>query len=103
MSHSDILIDGASEILGISTVILTAMTLVILVFRERDSIAFWERIAFYVFEIIEIFLAYRAIAGSCYIAVNVRFVIMLQTQSDLATFTSSILISLPVVHSRILT
>lgn len=39
MSHSDILVDGASEILGISAIILTAMTLVILVFCERDSIA----------------------------------------------------------------
>ena len=39
MTYFDILIDGASEILGISTIILTAMTLVILASFERDSIA----------------------------------------------------------------
>ena len=39
MTYFDILVDGASEILGISAIILTAMTLVILVFCERDSIA----------------------------------------------------------------
>ena len=58
MSHSDILIDGASEILGISTIILAAMTLVILVSLvslERDSIAaIGESIAEVVFEIIGI-------------------------------------------------
>ena len=54
MSHSDILVDGASEILGISTIILTAMTLVILASFERDSIAaIGKSVAFYVvFEII---------------------------------------------------
>lgn len=46
MSHSDILVDGASEIFGISAIILTAMTLVIVVFRERDRIAaFGESVA----------------------------------------------------------
>lgn len=85
MTYFDILVDGASEILGISTIILAAMTLVIDVFRERDSIAaFGESIAYIVFEIIGIFIANLAVAGSWYIAVNVRFVIMLQTQSDLA-------------------
>lgn len=57
MSHSDILVDGASEILGISAIILTAMTLVILVFCERDSIAaIGKFVVFYrfVFEIIGI-------------------------------------------------
>ena len=34
LTHSDILVDGASEILGISAIILTAMTLVIRVFSE---------------------------------------------------------------------
>ena len=106
MTYFDILVDRASEILGISAIILTAMTLVILVSCERDSIAAVGKfVVFYrfIFEIIGIFIAYLAVAGSCYIAVNVRFVIMLQTQSDLAFFTSSILISLPVAHSRILT
>ena len=37
MTYFDILVDGASEFLGISAIILTAMTLVIVVFRERDS------------------------------------------------------------------
>ena len=54
MTYFDILIDGASEILGISTIILTAMTLVILVSLvslERDSIAaIGESIAEVVFE-----------------------------------------------------
>ena len=57
MSHSDILVDGASEILGISAIILTAMTLVILVFCESDSIAAIRKfVVFYrfVFEIIGI-------------------------------------------------
>lgn len=91
MTYFDILVDGASEILDISAIILAAMTLVILAFFERDSIAaIGKFVAFYlfVFEIIGIFIAYLAVAGSWYIAVNVRFVIMLQTQSDLAIFTS---------------
>ena len=58
MTYFDILIDGASEILGISTIILTAMTLVILVSLvslERDSIAaIGESIAEVVIEIIGI-------------------------------------------------
>ena len=56
MTYFDILIDGASEILGISTIILTAMTLVILASFERDSIAaIGKSVAFYVvFEIIGI-------------------------------------------------
>ena len=57
MTYFDILVDGASEILGISAIILTAMTLVILVFCERDSIAaIGKFVVFYrfVFEIIGI-------------------------------------------------
>ena len=55
MTYFDILIDGASEILGISAIILTAMTLVILVFCERRDSAIGESVAFYVvFEIIGI-------------------------------------------------
>lgn len=38
LSHSDILVDGASEILGISAIILTAMTLVIRVFSESFAV-----------------------------------------------------------------
>ena len=52
MTYFDILVDGASEILGISAIILTAMTLVIVVFRERDSIAaLGESVAEVIFEI----------------------------------------------------
>ena len=55
MTYFDILIDGASEILGISTIILAAMTLVIVVFRERDSIAaFGESVSEAISEIIGI-------------------------------------------------
>ena len=58
LTHSDILVDGASEFLGISAIILTAMTLVIrvsLVSLERDSIAaIGESIAEVVIEIIGI-------------------------------------------------
>ena len=54
MTYFDILVDRASEILGISTIILTAMTLVILVFFECDRIAaIGKCVAFYRF-IIEI-------------------------------------------------
>ena len=38
LTHSDILVDGASEILGISAIILTAMTLVIRVFCESFAV-----------------------------------------------------------------
>ena len=82
MSHSDILVDGASEILGISTIVFAAMTLVVLAFCERGSIvAIRESVVFYssVFEMIGIFLVYLAVAESCFFVVfNERFVIMLQ-------------------------
>lgn len=45
MTYFDILIDGASEILGISTIILTAMTLVIRVFFERRDSAIGKCVA----------------------------------------------------------
>ena len=55
MTYFDILVDGASEILGISAIILTAMTLVILVSSvscERGSIAaVGECVAEAIFEI----------------------------------------------------
>ena len=54
MTYFDILIDGASEILGISAIILTAMTLVILVFCERRGSAIGESVAEVIFEIIGI-------------------------------------------------
>ena len=51
LTHSDILVDGASEILGISAIILTAMTLVIRVFFERRDSAIGKCVAEVIFEI----------------------------------------------------